>query len=63
MRALVYAEWLCDLGLIWMGEGCLRIALSEPRVSVQDKTGIKEESKGSSQHPLTPHTFRSGSAG
>ena len=63
MRALVYAERLCDLGLGW-GRGCLRIALSEPRVGVQDKTGIKEESRVPSPAPSdSSHTFRSGSAG
>lgn len=44
--------------MIWVldGGGGVRIALSEPRVSVQDKTGIKEESGVPLQHPLTPHT-------
>lgn len=53
--------------VIWVldgGGGCLRIALSEPRVSVQDKTGIKEESRVPSPVPSdSSHTFRSGSAG
>lgn len=50
----------CDLGLGW--EKCLRIALSEPRVSVQDKTGIKEESGSLSSTLWTPHTPGLGSA-
>lgn len=53
--------------VIWVfdgGGGCLRIALSEPRLGVQDKTGIKEESRVPSLAPSDSlHTFRSGSAG